>query len=261
MPRTRVIDLSSTNTIPENLRAARHEGVVGLIHKATEGSGDADTKAEARVFLAKDAGMLTGLYHVLTNDNVRSQAKHFLATAESLGLENNWLLAVQPGDGVTGEKVSDFLKEVEKESRRSPVLYCGIDFLKKFKNQEKVFSQYRLWLAQYETKAEVPVAFGKYFLWQYTNNGTVSGVTPPVNCSDALAESDELLAKAWSGSATGADDTLPEAPPIEETSEASQPIEPTMTPEGELDNAPAEGSGAAGGNEETDEHPPQPSQL
>jgi len=265
MPNTKVIDLSDDNIIPESLVEARNAGVVGMIHKATEGTDLVSEKADNRIYLAKEAGMLIGLYHTLTPDAARSQVSFFADTADELGLEDNWLLAVQYDDpAVPAQVLLEFLKDLEKETRRKPVLYAGPGLLNRLAELEPSAKQYPLWLAQYDSVANVPTAWGKYFLWQFTDgeNGEVQevpGVDPPVACSDYLGD-EEQLANHWSHYKGNVDDELPEAAAPSEPGEPESGTAPVETPEGELEHGTPEAPPPTDGHEgEAD--PPPSSQL
>jgi len=261
MPSTKVITLSKDNKVPENLKAARNQGVIGMVHKTTSGIDGVDEKAEARVYLAKEAGMLIGLSHCITKDgSANEQVKHFIDTAKKLGLEDNWLLAVEYEDEkVEPDKVADFLEAVESKTKRAPVLFGGPVLKDKLQKIERRLIRFRLWLLQHEHIADFPLGWKTYFLWQYTDDGTVTGVTPPTACSDYVG-SDEQLASEWSEFKGKTDTSLPKAAPIEqgEPESGTAPVEeaaaPVITEEGELDK-PADPD-AGGANEEEAEAPP-----
>src|SRR5262245_20807959 len=84
MPSIKVIDLSHYNVIPQSLKPAYAQGVRGVIHKLTEGTGWKDSKAAARYSLAKDAGMLFGLYHFIRQASISKQLDWFLDNALSI---------------------------------------------------------------------------------------------------------------------------------------------------------------------------------
>lgn len=266
MPSIKVITLSKDNKIPENLKLARNQGVIGMVHKATSGTDSVDEKAEARIYLAKEAGMLIGLSHCITKDgSANEQVKHFVDTATALGLEDNWLLAVEYDDEkVDVGKVTDFLEALEAKTKRAPVVFGGPVLKDKLQKIDRRLIRFRLWLLQHEAMADFPLGWKSYFLWQYTDDGTVPGVTPPTACSDYVG-SDEQLASEWSEFKGKTDTSLPEAAPIEQGEPESgtapveqQPAAPEITEGGELDNAPAEGTDpdAGGANEEESEAPP-----
>jgi lysozyme len=75
-----VIDLSHNNETVDLVRAQAN-GVLGVIHKATQGSGFADPAYAARRQAAKHAGLLWGAYHFGTSADPVAQARFFLKTA------------------------------------------------------------------------------------------------------------------------------------------------------------------------------------
>jgi lysozyme len=210
IPMTLVIDLSHHNTIPASLIPAREAGVRGLIHKATEATGFVDKKVQARYVLAKEAGLLWGLYHFMRPGKIHEQAKYFLSAARNLGvLDDNTLLACDHEDeNVSLEDVLIFMKIVEIEAIRAPVLYSG-HVLKEQMAKKPVMelTQYRLWLAQYSSKATMPKGWSAYWLWQYTDKGEVPGIDPPTDLNKYDASEEDLRIE-WSGREEGL------APPV-----------------------------------------------
>jgi len=82
------IDLSHWQTIPQSLVPAREAGILGVIHKMTEGSGYVDDKADNRYYLAQEAGLLWGLYHFVQPGDMAQQVDHFLHSAAPYSDEN-----------------------------------------------------------------------------------------------------------------------------------------------------------------------------
>jgi GH25 family lysozyme M1 (1,4-beta-N-acetylmuramidase) len=258
MAEAKVIDLTESNTIPEDLTAARAAGIIGMVHQATMGSEGSDDKAEARLYLAKQAGMLRGLYHVIDDgSSVREQVKNFISAVDALDADDALLIVCKvENTEVPVDKVIEFLEDVNKELEKQPVIMASPEWL--VKAQGRKLEDYPLWLVQHDSVADVPLAWGKYFLWQFTA-GEVEGIGGDTGQSSFLG-SDELLAKAWTGDPEA---TVPEGEPAPVTEEV-EIQEPTMTPEGELDNAPApdkdeEQEGDV--SPEDGEAPPQASQL
>src|SRR5262245_20812442 len=103
MPRTDVIDLSHHNVIPSSLIPAKQNGVRGIIHKCTEGTGFVDDKCKARYYLAQKAAMLWGIYHFLRPGDMQRQANFFYDTAMDLGVldESTLLVADFEVDGIS----------------------------------------------------------------------------------------------------------------------------------------------------------------
>lgn len=201
MPRAVVIDLSHHNTIPESLQAAADAGIMGVIHKATEGTSYIDSKVQARYRLAKDAGMLWGIYHFLRPGSMDLQAANFVDQARALGvLDADTLVAADHEDaGVSLDDLVDFLAVVADMTKRAPVIYSGHVLKDQLKGEADYrLNQYRLWLAQYTSGTPtVPPGWPHYWLWQYTDKGSVPGVNPPTDLNDYIGGE---LAREWSGS-------------------------------------------------------------
>src|SRR5262245_10029389 len=192
MPTPRVIDLSHHNSIPQDLMQAKAAGIVGCIHKLTEGSGYVDDKAQARYYLANQAEMAWGLYHFMRPGDMEQQANFFWETAIALGVvdDNTMLAADHEDDRVSGQQLKQFLDTLEDLSDRSPVVYSG-HVLKEQLAGSGYRPVRRLWLAQYSSTPTLPEGVDKYWLWQYSQEGKVPGVTPPTDVNtfegDAIA--------------------------------------------------------------------------
>lgn len=205
MPNKMVIDLSHYNTIPSSLQPAKDAGVVGVIHKMTEGMGGVDAKVGARKFMADQAGLKWGLYHFLRPGNMIDQAHYFIGQANTASvLSPGTLLAADYEDErVSLADLQQFLTTVEDITGAVPVIYSGHVLKDKggSKNQPSL-TQYRLWLAQYTSgPPTLPYGWYKYWIWQWTDKGNVPGINPPVDCNDYQGTADELL-DTWSGAFT-----------------------------------------------------------
>lgn len=75
-----IIDLSH-NSANANLQQAQAAGIVGVIHKATQGVAFVDPTYAARRQAAANAGLLWGAYHFGTAADPVAQAKFFLRGA------------------------------------------------------------------------------------------------------------------------------------------------------------------------------------
>src|SRR5437588_11713317 len=72
-----VVDLSHHNGTV-NLQKAAGDGILGVIHKATQGLLGADPMYKANRKKATDAGLMWGAYHFGTGSDGVHQAEHFL---------------------------------------------------------------------------------------------------------------------------------------------------------------------------------------
>lgn len=199
MPETKVIDLSHHNTVPTSLQSTADAGVLGIIHKCTQGTSFVDKKVGARQYLTKEAGMLWGLYHYLNPGKMIPQMDHFWEKAQMFGNEDTLLAIDFEEAGVSLEDVVSAMDYLADISERSPVLYTGHSL----KDAGGALAQpallsYRLWLAQYSSRPVLPAGYDSYWLWQFTDKGSIPGIDGNVDCN-AYAETDAELSLEWSG--------------------------------------------------------------
>jgi lysozyme len=229
MPTPVVVDLSHHNVIPESLQPAADAGIVGIIHKVTEGISVIDDKLKARRALAADAGMRFGVYHFVRPGSIVEQAAFFVDTALNAQISaqdaDDWLWALDYEDaGVSLDDVLAFLEHLENFCD-APVLYSGHVLKDKLAGKPDYrLVDYRLWLAQYGPKTELPVGWDRYYLWQYTDQGSVPGIQPPTDLNAYSGSIPDLIA-SWSGSTAPA----PGPEPIEITITIDSPVPVKVT--------------------------------
>lgn len=211
MPNKKVIDISHWQTIPESLEMARADGVVGVIHKCTEGPSGLDDKYGARRYLARHAGLLWGAYHFLRPGDMQAQAAHFVEYAEPTRFT---LLAADHEDaGVSLDDLEEWLVEVERLTGTRPIIYSGHVLKEQLNSPHPVLNEdnYRLWLADYTPPADLPDGWMDYWLWQHTQEGEVAGIDPPTDLDDYQG-TDEELTKEWTGRGIGPGPVPPPKP-------------------------------------------------
>lgn len=202
MPTARVVDLSHHNVIPDSLHDLRAAGVWGVIHKATEGTSFKDSKLDARYHLTKDAGLLWGAYHFLRPGDMAKQAQFFVETMLPYTDDKTLFACDFEVSGIMLHEVDNFMDAVELRTGRSCVLYSGHSLKDAIiAGQAPVdLNERRLWLAQYSASPTLPKGWSSYWLWQYSDQGIVSGVTPPTDVNAFQGTIDDLE-KTWSGRA------------------------------------------------------------
>jgi lysozyme len=198
MPTPIVIDLSHFNTIPESLVPAQQSGIIGVIHKATQGTTYTDPDVGARWYLTKQAGMLWGLYAFLEPGDMVAQAQYFVGVAQENGDDNTLLCADYEESGISIDDLLQFLQEVQTLTGRQPVIYSGSTLKEELNGTANAeISAYRLWLAEYcAPPPSLPAGFSAYWLWQYSEDGTVPGVDSPVDVDTGDAAQ---VTAQWSG--------------------------------------------------------------
>jgi lysozyme len=223
MPTPRVIDLSHHNSIPRDLTAAAAAGIIGVIHKMTEGSSYVDDHAEARFYLAGQAGMRWGLYHFLRPGDMEQQAQHFIDAAQDAGvIDRDTLLAADHEDPkVSYDDLMDFLIAVENITGRIPKIYSGHVIKDQCGSSSPYPNKYPLWLANYASSPTLPHGCQKYYLWQYTDQGSIAGVTPPTDLNQIQpGVTDAEFMAMWSGG----DEPVVEPEPPEPEVEPEPPV-------------------------------------
>lgn len=170
--RADVIDLFHGDEVTDFSRVAK-AGVLGVIHKATQGGGMTDQSYAARRQMAADAGLLWGAYHFNDGEPVASQVQHFLDAARP---DKGTLMVLDFEDNrasnMSADQALDFLTRLEAAGIARPVIYSGNrakDLLGSKVHLE--MGKYRLWLCQYGPRAVLQPSWKSYWLWQFTGDG------------------------------------------------------------------------------------------
>src|SRR5271154_2040328 len=121
-----VVDLSHHNGNVE-LSRAKGAGIVGVIHKATQGTNYIDPLYATNHSQALKAGLYWGAYHFGTGGDGVSQADYFLS-AVNPGDQDLVVLdfeANPEGPSMTLEESRAFITHVHEKIGRFPGLYAG----------------------------------------------------------------------------------------------------------------------------------------
>lgn len=195
-----VVDLSHWNG-NVNFASAAADGIVGVIHKATQGTGYVDEKYASNRAAAQKAGLLWGAYHFGNNGDGAAQANHFLKTVGNtdgvimaLDIESN------PSEGnMTPKQAEDFANTIRSKTGRWPVIYGSTSFLNGYNSA--VLHQCPLWVATWGNSPQLPNGWTLWTFWQYTD-GQVGPLPHSVagigNCDrDQFNGSLERLREIW----------------------------------------------------------------
>ncbi|MCP4352674.1 MAG: glycoside hydrolase [Desulfobacterales bacterium] len=178
-----VIDLSHHNRVAD-FQKVKADGIVGVIHKATQGFRYKDPKYKSRRAKALDAGLLWGAYHFGVGGDGETQARHFLDNVDAndllvLDFENN-----PSGSSMTLNEAGDFVEFIHDKTGRWPGFYSGHYVRELLGNSgDAILSNCWLWAARYGNNSPIiPAAWAKWTMWQYTDGAagpephTVDGV-------------------------------------------------------------------------------------
>jgi lysozyme len=166
-----VIDLSHHN---QNLDFAsiRSSGILGIIHKATQGLNYADPTYQPHKADALANGLLCGAYHFGTGSDGVQQAERFLQVVQP---DAQTLLVLDfeangQGPSMTLEEARAFVTHVHDQTGGWPGLYSG-HYIKDLlgTDTDSVLANCWFWLSQYGPTAVVPPNWPDWSMWQYTD--------------------------------------------------------------------------------------------
>lgn len=170
-PLNAVIDLSHHNGTVD-FQQVQQAGILGVIHKATQGMTYIDPTYVANRDLAAAAGLLWGAYHFGVSGDGVAQAEHFLdvVVPDSQDLLVLDLEANSQGTSMSLLEAHAFVTHVQAVTGRYPGLYSG-QYVKQLlgTTSDPILSQCWFWLSQYGPTAVVPPNWKTWTLWQYTD--------------------------------------------------------------------------------------------
>ena len=204
-PLNAIIDISHYQGAVDLEPAADH-GILGVIHKATQGFHYADPLYETNKARAAAAGLLWGAYHFGIGGDGVGQVDHLL---DVIGTDPDTLVVLDleanpQGPSMALEEARAFVTHVQATTGRWPGLYAG-HYLKELlgTGSDPVLANCWLWLSQYGRTPVVPVNWTSWTLWQYTDGGlgppphTVAGIG---RCDRSKFNgSDTQLRRFWTG--------------------------------------------------------------
>jgi GH25 family lysozyme M1 (1,4-beta-N-acetylmuramidase) len=202
MPTPLVVDLSHHNPDPDFDTMAL-AGVVGVIHKATEGDGYVDPTLFERARAAMDAGLAWATYHFLRPGSMQQQIAFYLNTVDPKPGERVCL--DHEDSGVSLDDLKEAVGILLADERNLQVtIYSGHVIKEQLGNScdDYLAENTSLWIAQYcgEDDLEWPAAtWPAWSLWQYTDKATVPGIDAPVDGDNWNGTREALL--AWFGPA------------------------------------------------------------
>jgi lysozyme len=207
------IDVSHHNGSIDWTVVAR-AGIAFAYVKATEGATFTDHLFGANWAKIKAAGLARGAYHFFRPAApVNEQADRFLALMGDLGpgdlppvldIEEAGAGRDEWADLPLAERVPAalaWLKRVEQACGRRPVVYTRRGFVQDKFGGPGALAGYPLWVAHYTSAPgpSVPAGWDNWTLWQYTESGTVTGVTGNVDMDRFNGSAEQLAALAGHG--------------------------------------------------------------
>lgn len=199
-----VVDISHHNGNVD-LTKAKAAGIVGVIHKATQGTTMVDNMYQQNRQKAASAGLLWGAYHFGTSGDGAAQADFFLSKANA-DAQTLLVLDYEPNGNstMTLAQAKAFVSRINEVTGRFPGFYSGSLIKQQLggKPADPVLSQCFLWIAQYgPAPTNIPATWPAWTMWQYTDGNvgpqphSVDGIG---NCDrDQFNGSIEQLQQLW----------------------------------------------------------------
>lgn len=162
--------------------------------KATEGVNHVDSRMVENYHGAVSHGLMVGFYHFFRFDRggVR-QARHFLATVDSLQTILPLVIDFEEASnaqGVSYYQIVGRLRDMSEYLLRRGhrvMIYCNIGEYDRYIRGN--FDHLDLWLAS----GRLPDGDDRRHLWQHSHNGSVDGISTPVDINTFNGSRDEFL--------------------------------------------------------------------
>jgi GH25 family lysozyme M1 (1,4-beta-N-acetylmuramidase) len=177
-------------------RVARTDLEFAIVRVSDGGFADpefADNWSELR-----RVGLVRGAYQYFrAGQGVAAQADRMIDAVRDLGPGDLApVLDVETADGVSGATVvaraREWLDRVEAATGRVPIVYAASGFWNTLPDTDD-FDRYPLWVANYgATCPSMPDPWADWAMWQYTDSGSVPGVSGPVDTNVFQGDVDDL---------------------------------------------------------------------
>ncbi len=165
---------------PIRWTAVRGNGISFALIKATESVDLIDTLYRFNWLESRGAGLTRGAYHFFDpeSDPV-AQAQFFLDNVALDSADLPPILDVEISSGVDNvtliSRVQTWLTTVELKCGRRPIIYTDAAFWNAHMTGN--FTRYALWIADWNVTApRLPVGWGRWQFWQYSERGRVAGI-------------------------------------------------------------------------------------
>lgn len=207
-----VVDLSHWNEATD-FPAAKKSGLIGIIHKATQGTTYVDDKYKNREQWARDSGLEWSTYHFLQHGNVDAQMDFYLKTINA-PQGARVCLDYETESGKPSPTLDDLKGAIRRIKAVRPDLQIAVysgPLIKEHlgAKHDAELAETSLWLAQYTsgTPTWPTGTWPTWTLWQYSDGSaggqprTVPGITSPIDCN-AFNGTRENCAKWFRAEAT-----------------------------------------------------------
>jgi lysozyme len=183
------------------------------IARVSDGTGTPDTTFAANWSAMKSAGLVRGAYQFFrASEDPTAQANLVVEGVGALGAGDLAPIAdVEVLDGESGAtlvaNLATWLSVVAAKTGRTPIIYSDPGFWNALPSTAQ-FDSYTLWVADWGPSCpSTPTPWTSWSLWQYSDTGTVSGISGQVDLDrfdGTLAQLQALAGGAGSTTDAGA---------------------------------------------------------
>ena len=154
--------------------------------KASEGSGNFDSKYNNNITQARNAGIKVGSYHFFIGRkaakdqfenftrHVRKKDQDLIPVVDVEEAGNRYISRAQ-----LQRNLQEYMDLVKREYGQYPILYSQYGFYNKMLAPE--FNKYYIFIARYGTQKPVLKSNGTYNIWQYSEKGSIKGIKGTVD--------------------------------------------------------------------------------
>jgi len=164
-------------------------GVTFAFVKASEGQFTKDPLYATNYAGMQQNQIMRGAYHFFYPQiDAQAQAQNFLAVVTQLSAGD---LPPALDIEVSGEQspsaiaaaMQQWLDSVQQSLGRTPIIYTYASFWNTALGGTTAFAGYPLWIAEYTSNPSprIPTGFSDYVFWQYSQSGSVPGITGNVD--------------------------------------------------------------------------------
>lgn len=168
-------------------KKVRAQGFRFAYVKASEGVDNPDAMFDEHWKTLRELDMARGAYHFyVTEDDPVAQAKFFASRlGDDIGTLPPAVDVELLGKNTTGDMTDElltFLRTLEKETGKKPLIYTNSTFWDKYYRPE--FSDYPLWMAEYGVvMPKTPFGWKRWMFWQRAENKVIDGVEKDADVS------------------------------------------------------------------------------
>ena len=164
-----------------NWKKVVKSGDVGFVYvKATEGSSIIDDRYKENVREARGAGLLVGSYHLYSpRTTAYDQMKNIRRMVKKKDQDLKFVLDIEEkhAKDLYMKRVDKLLELIEREYGSRPIIYTNEHVYRRYFSGAK-YKKYKFFIANYRCRPKID-----YTMWQYTECGSVAGIS---GCVDKI---------------------------------------------------------------------------